>query len=142
MVDKEFYKTSEYMTFFVLSPGEIKIIRWFGSPVRDIARITAHDKGTLYPLSCNCPCEMISAQRSTPTYSNVWPWALFILIAKEALTGNWSCLKENGNSEGIMGILGINAISPFAGPVRTTSSITLFHKDFICYLVPLHKFGG
>jgi hypothetical protein len=45
-------------------------------------------------------------------------------------------LKENGKPEGIMGILGINAISPFAGPLRFTASIILFHNDFICNLVP------
>jgi hypothetical protein len=28
MADKEFYKTSEYMIFFVLAPVEIKIIRF------------------------------------------------------------------------------------------------------------------
>jgi hypothetical protein len=51
-------------------------------------------------------------------------------------------LKENGKSEGIMGILGINAISPIAGLVRITASIILFRNDFICNFVPLHKFGG
>jgi hypothetical protein len=34
-------------------------------------------------------------------------------------------LKEYGKSDGIMGILGINAISPFACPVRMTVSIIL-----------------
>jgi hypothetical protein len=65
-----------------------------------------------------------------------------MVMAKETLTGNRSHLKENGKSEGIMGILGINAIFPFAGPVRITASIILFCNDFICNLVPLHKFGG
>jgi len=51
-------------------------------------------------------------------------------------------LEENGKSEGIMGILGINAISPFAGLVKITASIILFRNDFICNLVPFHKFGG
>jgi hypothetical protein len=41
-----------------------------------------------------------------------------------------------------MGILGINAISPFAGPVRITASIILFRNNFICNHVPLHKFDG
>jgi hypothetical protein len=45
-------------------------------------------------------------------------------------------------SDGIMGILGINAIFPFAGPVTMTASKILFLNDFICNLVPLHKFGG
>ena len=90
------------MTFFVLSPVEIKIIRWFGSPVRENP-------------TYNCPCEKHSERRSAPTYLNVWPWALLIVIAKETLTGNWSRLNENGKSVGIMGILGINAISPVAG---------------------------
>jgi hypothetical protein len=44
-------------------------------------------------------------------------------------------LKENGKSDGIMEILGINAISPFAGPVRMTASIILFRNDFIYNLV-------
>lgn len=58
MVDKEFYKTSEYMTFFVLSPVDIKIIRWFGSPVWENP-------------TYNCPCEKHSVRRSTQTYLNV-----------------------------------------------------------------------
>jgi hypothetical protein len=57
---------------------------------------------------------------------------------------NWELkpFEKIGKSEGIMGILGINAISPFAGPVRITASMILFRNDFICNLVPLHKFGG
>jgi hypothetical protein len=53
-----------------------------------------------------------------------------------------SSLKENGKSDGIMGIIGINKISPFAGSVRMTASKILFRNDFICNFVPLHKFGG
>ena len=45
--------------FFVIFPVEIKIIRWFGSPVRENA-------------TYNCPCEKHSVRRSTPTYLNVW----------------------------------------------------------------------
>jgi len=43
---------------------------------------------------------------------------------------------------GITGIHGINAIYPFVGPARITTSIISIRKDFMRSLVPLHKFGG
>jgi len=67
---------------------------------------------------------------------------LLIITAKVTLTGNISSLNENDKSVGIMGILGINAISPFADPIRIMAFIILFRKDFICSFVLLQYMLG
>lgn len=42
----------------------------------------------------------------------------------------------------IIGILGKQAISPLAQPVKIFTYKTLFFKDFTCNLVSLHNFGA
>ena len=70
------------------------------------------------------------------------PCDLFMDIAKQGRTGNWSRLKLKGRSLGIMGILGMNTSSPADSPVSIVASITCGIRFFTTNLVPLQSFGG
>jgi hypothetical protein len=60
-----------------------------------------------------------------PTSYKYWPWSLQIIIAKHSLTGNSKYLNSNRKSYGIIlsGILGIDAVSPFAYSVKIMASV-------------------
>ncbi len=81
---------------------------------------------TLDAATYNIPCEKTGERRSSPIMLNVYPSALFIVMAKQGRKGNCNLRNWNGRSlsDGISGILGINARFPAAGPSIRITSIT------------------
>ena len=72
----------------------------------------------------------------------VWPWALFIVIPKLSLIGNYFLLKLKGSeisSDGDKGILGIKTRFPACCPFTISQSIALSSKAFTISRVPLHS---
>ena len=66
-------------------------------------------KSVLNRATYNIPCAKIGCRRSNPMTFSVWPWALFIVMAKQGRKGNCFLSNWKGNmvSEGLKGILGI-----------------------------------
>lgn len=66
-----------------------------------------------------------------------------IVIEKPSLTGNCNLLKLKGRSAGIMGIRGMNTVSPAPLRVKLDASMTLL-SIFLRTgtLVPLQRLGG
>ena len=77
-----------------------------------------------------------------PPVFNVCPCDLFIVIAKDSLTGNCSLLNGIVESEGIKRMRGINTLSPAYCPVQIVASITFGQSRVTVNFVPLHSFGA
>ena len=54
------------------------------------------DELTQETATYNWPCGKHFACRSMPAVFKVYPWHLFIVIAKQIHTGNWTCLNSKG----------------------------------------------
>lgn len=80
-----------------------------------MATFTLLNELTLENATYNCPWENTGLGKQIPAFCTVWPWALFIVIAKAILMVNCFRLSENGivGSDGvrtILGMIGINCI--------------------------------
>ncbi|GFU12857.1 hypothetical protein TNCV_3574161 [Trichonephila clavipes] len=73
---------------------------------------------------------------------SVCPCELLIVIVKLTLIGNCSLLNSKGKFDGIMGIRGINTISPLPHPDVIQPSTTFFWNDTTRSLVPLQSFDA
>ena len=77
-----------------------------------------------------------------PTYVIVWPYALFIVIAKLSWIDNCNRLKWKGYSSfsaGERGILGSNTCFPAYCPIVISTNITFDSKPLYTILVPLQS---
>ena len=96
---------------------------------------------TLEVPTYSWPCEKQSSSKYRPATLSVWPYDLFIEIAKDNQIGNCKRLNLNGKSEGVNGIRGIKTTSPFPQPEIISASIIFFINFFTISRVPLHSFG-
>ncbi|GFS24444.1 transmembrane protein 131-like isoform X4, partial [Elysia marginata] len=91
-----FEMTERHLKHCDSSPWDDKVVMESSFPVLDRA-------------TYNIPCAKIGCRRSNPMTFNVWPWALFIVMAKQGRKGNCFLSNWKGNmvSEGLKAILGI-----------------------------------
>ena len=86
--------------------------------------------------------EKTRSARFNPTTFSDCPWNLFIVMAKQSLTGNWSLSNSNSKSVGFIGILRMKQLTPAYFPEIIVASSIWDIILFMVNLVPLHNFGG
>jgi len=90
----------------------------------------------------NWPCEKTCWGKYKPTFWIVWPWALFIVIAKQRRTGNYFRMNLNGYpsfSGADSWILGRNTCFVAEWPLDISACRTFWEKPRHIIRVPLHK---
>ena len=96
---------------------------------------------TLEKATYNCPCVKTLFNKYKPAKSRVWPWLLFIVMAKAGFIGNWILTISIGKllSDGIKESFESKCLSPFRFPVLISTSIKCVPNRVIFIRVPLHK---
>jgi hypothetical protein len=116
----QYPKMSVYTIFLVLLPPGSPSLR--GLAITQVEFLdTPLDRATY-----NCPWENTGSGRYTPTFGNVCPCALLIVIVKLRRTGNCFLLNLKGrdrSSEGDKGILGMNTLHLAFVPLTIYASI-------------------
>ena len=96
---------------------------------------------TLDKATYNWPWLKTGFGRYKPTFENDCPWLLFMVIAKQTITGN--CLRYilNGNLvfDSVSSISGMNTLLPVCVPVMISASITWLPNCVTRSLIPLHS---
>ena len=87
---------------------------------------------TLDKATYSCPCKKTDSSKYKPTFFNVWPCDLLIVIQKANFTGNCVLLSSKGSrkSEGINEILGIRTKSPILFPFTISACILYLIENF------------
>lgn len=128
--------TSLYMTFLVYVPVVVSGCSIITNTF--IVAIEIHLDSATY----SCPWEKTCCGRYNPTLGIVWPWALFILIAKHRRTENCFRINLKGYSSfsgGDSWILGIKTCFAVCCPVVISVCMTLLSKPLQINRVPLHN---
>ena len=125
-IPKVFYvlrsRASGYTTLLVKVPA------WFPTfPILGQCRILMEDGVRIRDIATyKSPWVDTGVGRYRPTWSNVWPCALLIVIAKARRIGNCVRLNfiANCSSIGIRLMRGISTMSPMLTPVAISASMT------------------